>query len=194
VQLGSVTFVLAEAILRELDAKVTHHPVARYLGDHAGSSDAQTDAVAVDDGRLRNRERNDGQSIDQDVLRRIDQSRDRQAHRSMARAQNVDAIDLDRIDNANGRSDFGVGHQLRINFLTQLRCKLFRIVQTTMTKFFRKNYCSSHNRTRQRPPTNLINPGNPRDAGGAQFFLVTKSASPAHAAYYAEILMVRSEM
>ena len=60
VQLGSVTFVLAEAILRELSAKVTHHPVARYLGDHAGSSDAQTDAVAVDDGRLRNRERNDG--------------------------------------------------------------------------------------------------------------------------------------
>ena len=60
VQLGSVTFVLAEAILRELGAKVTHHPVARYLGDHAGSSDAKTDAVAVDDGRLRNRERNDG--------------------------------------------------------------------------------------------------------------------------------------
>jgi len=59
-QFCSVTFVLAETILRELRAKVTHHPVARYLGDHAGSSDAQTDAVAVDDGRLRNRERNDG--------------------------------------------------------------------------------------------------------------------------------------
>ena len=193
-QLGSVTFVLAEAILRELDAKVTHHPVARYLGDHAGSSDAQTDAVAVDDGRLRNRERNDGQSIDQDVLRRIDQSRDRQAHRSMARAQNIDAIDLDGIDNANGRSDFGVGHELRINFLPQVRRELLGIVQTTMTEFFRKNYCSSHNRTRQRPSTNLINPGNPRDAGSAEFFLITKSAAPAHAAYYAEILMVRSEM
>jgi hypothetical protein len=72
VQLGSVTFVLTEAILRELDAKVTHHPVARYLGDHAGSSDAQTDAVAINDRSLRKRKRNDGQSIDQDVLRRID--------------------------------------------------------------------------------------------------------------------------
>jgi len=60
VQLGSVTFVLAEAILRELGAKVTHHPVPRDLGDHASSSNAQTDAVAVDDGRLRNRERNNG--------------------------------------------------------------------------------------------------------------------------------------
>jgi len=57
--LSAVTFMLAEAILRKMGAKVTHHPVARYLGDHAGSSNAQTEAVAVDDGCLRNRERND---------------------------------------------------------------------------------------------------------------------------------------
>jgi hypothetical protein len=194
VQLGSVTFVLTEAILRELDAKVTHHPVARYLGDHAGSSDAQTDAVPINNRSLRKRKRNDGQPIDQDVLRRIDQSRDRQAHRSMARAQNIDAIDLDRIDNADRPSDLRIAHQLRINFLAQVRRELLGIVQAAMTEFFRKNYCSSHNRTRQRPPTNLINPGNPRDAGSAEFFLITKSAAPAHAAYYAEILMVRSEM
>ena len=112
----------------------------------------------------------------------------------MARAQNVDAIDLDGIDHANGPSDFGVGHQLRINFFAQFRRELLGIVQAAMTEFFRKNYCSGHNRTRQRPATSLINPGNPRDAGGADFFLITKSASPAHAAYYAEILMVRSEM
>jgi hypothetical protein len=40
VQLGSVTFVLAEAIVRELDAKVTHRPIARYLGDYTCGSDA----------------------------------------------------------------------------------------------------------------------------------------------------------
>ena len=39
-----------------------------------------------------------------------------------------------------------------------------------MTKFVRKNYCSGYNRTRQRPATSFINPGNTRDAGGAQFF------------------------
>ena len=60
VQLGSVTFVLAKTILRELRAKVTHHLVARYLCDYAGSSDAQTNAVPVDDGCLRNRERDHG--------------------------------------------------------------------------------------------------------------------------------------
>lgn len=83
-QLSSVTFVLVEAILRELRAKVTHHPVARYFGDHAGASDAQTNTVAIDDGSLRQRKGNNRQPIDQDVIRRVHQSCDRQAHRLMA--------------------------------------------------------------------------------------------------------------
>ena len=193
-QLSSVTFVLVEAILRELRAKVTHHPVACYLGNHAGGSDAQTNTVAIDDGSLREGKGNDREPIDQDVMRRIGQGRDRQAHRLMACAQDVDAIDLDRIDNADRPSDVGIGHQIRINFLAQFRRKLFGIVQATVTKFFRKNYRSGHNRTCKRATSSFINPGDSRDPGGAQFFLVTKSASPAHAAYYAEILMMRSEM
>jgi cyclophilin family peptidyl-prolyl cis-trans isomerase len=84
------------------------------------------------------------------------------------------------MNNTDSPSDFGITHQIRINFLAQLRCKLFGIIQATVTKFFRKNYCSGHNRARQRPATSLINPGNPRDAGSAQFFFVTKSASPIH--------------
>jgi hypothetical protein len=59
-QFGSVTFVLVETILRELGAKVTHHPVARHLGNHAGGSDAQANAVTVDNGSLRKWKRNDG--------------------------------------------------------------------------------------------------------------------------------------
>jgi hypothetical protein len=86
VQFGSVTFVLAEAILWEPSTKVTHDPVARHLGDHAGGSDAQADAITVDDGRLRQRKRDDGQPIDQDVLGRFQQALDRHAHRAMARA------------------------------------------------------------------------------------------------------------
>ena len=62
-----------------------------------------------------------------------------------------------------------------------------------MTKFFRKNYRRSHNRTCESATAGFINACNPSDAGGPQPFLVTKSASPAHAAYYAEILDVRSE-
>ena len=39
-QVGSVTFVLVKTILRELRAKVTHDPITRDLGNHAGGSDA----------------------------------------------------------------------------------------------------------------------------------------------------------
>jgi hypothetical protein len=179
-QLGSVAFVLVEAILRELSAKVTHHPVARYLGNHARCSDAQTDAVAVNNRGLRKRKRNDWQSIDQNMIGRIDKCCDCQAHRSMACAQNVDAINLNGIDSADRPSDFGIGHQIRIDLLAQFRCKLLGVVQATVTKFFRKNYRSGHNRASQRSPASFINPSNTRDTGAAQFFLVTKSASPIH--------------
>ena len=70
-QFGSVAFVLAKAILRELRAKVTHHSVARYLGNHACGSDSQADAIAVDDRRLGERKRGHGQPINQDVIRQL---------------------------------------------------------------------------------------------------------------------------
>src|SRR5438046_5461248 len=89
-QFGSVAFVLAETILRELSAKVTHHPVTRNLGDHAGGRDAHADAITIDDRRLRKRKRGYGQPIDQDVLGRLDQCFDREPHRAMARTQDVD--------------------------------------------------------------------------------------------------------
>ena len=59
-QFCSVTFVLAEAILRELRAKVTHHPVAGDLGDHACRRNAQANAIAVDNGGLRHWKRDHG--------------------------------------------------------------------------------------------------------------------------------------
>src|SRR5262249_61134546 len=101
-QLGSVTFVLFEAIVRELRAKVTHHSVARHLGDHAGGGDAQTDAVPIDDGSLRKWKRNDRQSINQDMLWRVEQCRDSQAHCPVTRNQNVDSINLDGNNYADG--------------------------------------------------------------------------------------------
>ena len=39
-QFGTVTFMLAERIVRKLRAKVTHHSIARDLRDYAGGSDA----------------------------------------------------------------------------------------------------------------------------------------------------------
>src|SRR5262249_37724341 len=100
-QFCSVTFVPAETILRELRAKVTHDPVTRDLRNHAGGSYAQADAIAIDNCRLRQWEWNHRQTINEDVLRRFEQGFDGQAHRSVARAEDIDPINLNRIDNAN---------------------------------------------------------------------------------------------
>jgi hypothetical protein len=116
-QFGAVTFMLAERILRKLPAKVTHHSVARDLGDYAGGSDAHADAITIDDRRLRKWKRDDGQTVDQDVVGRFDQGFDRQAHGTVARAQNVDPIDLDGIYNADSPCDFGMTDQFAIDFL-----------------------------------------------------------------------------
>jgi hypothetical protein len=71
-QFCSVTFVLAETILREMRAKVTHDPVARDLGDNACRGNAQADAIAIDNCRLRKWKRNHRQTINQNVVRRFE--------------------------------------------------------------------------------------------------------------------------
>ncbi len=177
-QFSSVAFVLAEAILGELSAKVTHQPVACDLGDDAGGSDAQADTITVDDSRLRKGKRDDGQPVDQSVIRRFDQGFDRQTHGAVAGAQNVDPIDLDGINNTDSPSDFGIRNQVAINLFAQFRRELFGIVQATMTEFFRKNDSRGDNRTRQCTTAGFVNPGDARDSDGAEFFLVTKSAAP----------------
>ena len=181
-QFGSVTFMLAERILRKLRAKVTHHPVARDLGNHAGGSDAQADAITLDDRGLRKRKWDDRQPVDQDVVGRLDQGFDRQAHGAVARAQNVDSIDLDGIDNTDSPSDFGISGQFAIDFLAYFRRKLFGIIQAAVTEFLRKNHGGGNNRTRQSTAASLIDPSYASDANGTEFFLVTKSAAPIHPA------------
>ena len=116
-QFCSVTFVLAETILRKLRAKVTHDPVARDLRDHACRGDAQADAIAIDNCRLRKWKRNHRQTVNQNVVRRFEQRFNRKAHRTVARAQDVNPVDLNRIDNADRPSDFGIRNQLAIDFL-----------------------------------------------------------------------------
>src|SRR5258708_33782213 len=56
-QFRAVALMLAEAIIGKIRAEVTHHPVARDLGDDAGGSDAEAEAIALPDGRLGQRGR-----------------------------------------------------------------------------------------------------------------------------------------
>jgi len=116
-QFGAVTFMLAERILWKLRAKVTHHSIARNFGDHACGSDALADAITIDYRRLREWERDDRQTIDQNMIGLVDQRFDCEAHGFMARTQNVDSIDLYGIHNADSPSQFGISDQFAINLL-----------------------------------------------------------------------------
>ena len=116
-QFGAVTFMLAERILRKLRAKVTHHSIAGDFGDYAGGSDAQANAITIDDGRLWKWKWNHRQAVDQDMVGLVDQRFDCKAHGFMARAQNVDPVDLDGIDNADSPSDFRISDEFAIDFL-----------------------------------------------------------------------------
>jgi hypothetical protein len=101
VEFGAVTFVLAETVFRKLNTKVTHHHVARHLGNHARGRDGQAVAIAVDDRGLRKRKGNHRTSIDQDMFGRTHQRVNGGAHRLVRRAQDVDPIDLEVIDHAD---------------------------------------------------------------------------------------------
>jgi len=178
---SAVTFMLAEAILRKMGTKVTHHSVPGNFRDYTGSGDGKAEAIPIDNGGLGNWKRNDGQAINQHVLRRAGERCDGLAHRSVGRAQNIDAVDLHGIDNPDRPTEVGVRDQVVINFLAQVRRELFGIVQAPVPEFFRKNDGGGYNRARQSTTASLIDPGNASDANGAEFFLVTKSAAPIHA-------------
>jgi hypothetical protein len=114
------------------------------------------------------------------VVGSFDQRFDRQAHGAVARAQNVDPIDLDGINNTDRPSHFGIRDQLAIDLFAQFRRELFGIIQTTMTEFFRKNDSRGDDWSCQGAAASFVNPGNARDSDGAELFLVTKSAAPVH--------------
>jgi len=125
VKFRAVAFVLAEAILRETRAEVPHNRVARDFRDHARRRDAEAVAIAIDDRGLGEREREHGEAVDENVLRLKGKSGDGRSHRLMSRAQDVDRVDLDRIDDADRPRDGVVRDKVVVNFLPLFGQQLF---------------------------------------------------------------------
>ena len=117
-QFSAVTFVLAETIVGKMGAEVTHHSVSGDLRDHAGGGNAKAEAIALDDGGLWTWKGNNGQTINQNVIGRYGKRGNGHAHGFVRRAQDIDPVDLDRIDNTDRPVDFGIIAQFTINFFT----------------------------------------------------------------------------
>jgi hypothetical protein len=83
-QLSAVAFVLLEAILWKMRAKVTHHSIPRHLGDDTGRRDAQTVAIPIDDRRLWKWKWKNRQPFNKGVVRRSDEHFNGGTHRRPA--------------------------------------------------------------------------------------------------------------
>ncbi len=85
-QFGAITFMLTKTILWKLGTEVTHDSVARDFRNHAGGGDALAEAITFDNRSLGNRERDNRQPVDQDVLGWSEQHFNGNTHRAMRRA------------------------------------------------------------------------------------------------------------
>ena len=175
-----VAFVLAETIFRETRAEVAHNRVARDLCDDARGRDGEAVAIAVDDRRLGQGKREYRPAVDEHVLRLKGKACDGDAHRLMGRAQNINRVYFERVDDSDSPRDGVVRHQIAINLFAFLRQKLLRIVQLFVPEFLRKNNRRRYNRTGKSAAPRFVNAGDGRDAEPAQLTLMPETTSPIH--------------
>jgi len=182
VKLCSVAFVLAETIFRKTGAEVAHNRVARDLRDYARGRDAEAVTIAIDDSRLRQREGQHRQAVDQDMLGLNGETGQGESHRLVGCPQNIDRVDLDGIDDADGPANRVVGGDVSINLLPFLRQQLFGIVQLPVPEFFGKDNRRRYDGTCESAPSGLINTGDRRDTERAELALMPETTSPIHLA------------
>ena len=123
-QFRAVAFVLAEAIFGKARAEVAHNRVARDLGNDTGRGNGQAEAIAIDDGRLGKGKRKNGKAIDEDMVGPEAERVDGSAHRLVGGAENIDRINLNRIDDSDSPGDCLVVEQFVIDFFTAFGEKL----------------------------------------------------------------------
>jgi hypothetical protein len=114
------------------------------------------------------------------MLRLGGQAGDRGPHRFMGRAQNIDRVDLDRVDDADRPGDRTVRHEIAVNVFALFRQKLLRVVQLWVPEFLRKNDGRRYDRAGECASPRFIDTRDRGDAEGAEPSLMPESAPPIH--------------
>jgi hypothetical protein len=179
-QFRAVAFVLAEAILGKARAEVAHNRIARDLGNHTGRGNAKAEAIAVYDCGLRKRKWKNGKAIDEHMVGPEVQGSDGSAHRLVGGAQDIDRINLDRIDDADGPRDRLGVHQFLVNLLAAFGEKLLGVVEPAMAKFFGEDDRSGYDRAGERAAARFIDAGDRRDTKGAQSAFMPETTATVH--------------
>ena len=124
VQFRAVAFVLAEAIFGKACAEVAHNRVACDFGNDTGRGNAEAEAIAIDDGCLGKGKRKNGKAIDEHVVGLEAERLDGRAHRLVGGAEDIDRVNLKRIDDSDRPGDCLVVDQFVIDFFTAFGEKL----------------------------------------------------------------------
>jgi hypothetical protein len=180
VQFRAVAFVLAEAIFGKARAEVAHNRVAGDLGNHTGGGNAEAEAIAIDNCSLRKRKRENRQAVDEHMIRPEAQGCDGDAHGFVRRAQDIERVDLNGIDNSDRPRDRAVADQLVINLFAPLGEKLLGVVQPAMPEFFGENHRGRYDRAGQRTPARFVDAGDRRDTKSAQSAFMPETTATVH--------------
>ena len=164
VQFRAVAFVLAEAIFGKTRAEVAHNRVAGDLGDHTGGRDAEAEAVAIDDGGLRKRKRENRKPVDQNMVGLQPQGVDREPHRLVRGAQDVDRINRRGVLNGHGPANMGCASDALEKRRPKFRRKSLRIRQSVESPELEENDGGSDYGTGERSATGLVDASDKKSA------------------------------
>ena len=174
---SSVAFVLCEFIDGILLVERQHQPVARHLGDHARRRNAETQAVAPYERRVRHRKRAHRQSIDEHMPRLRRESQHGAAHSLVSRAEDVSAVDFLRFDDGQTPHDRAVCREFLVKRIALFVSELFRIVQDRMREAIRQNHRCRHHRPRERPPPGFIHSCDETQTSRTKIIFVREAAN-----------------
>ena len=179
-QFRAVALVLAETIFRKARAEVAHNRVSGDLGNHTGGGNAKAETIAIDDRRLRQRERENREAVDEDMVGLEAQRDDGSAHRFVSGAQDIDRVNLNRIDNSDCPRDRAVRDQFVIDLFPPLRKQLLGVIQPAMPEFLGKHNRGGYDGARQCAAARFINAGDRGDAKRAQSAFMPETTATVH--------------
>ena len=171
---GAVALVANETIHREFFVDLAHDPVPCHLRNHAGGGDGKGQAITLHQCLLGKSEISRGQTIyERNIWRRLHASK-RERHRPVGGAQDIDTVDLFRLNDCHGPNHLCMTGDSLIQLIALFWSEPFGIVQATRFEISGKNHGGSRDRPGQRATPCLIDARHPGKSTGEQGFFEGK--------------------
>ena len=168
----AIALVLGKTVFGEFLIDLRHKTIPCHLRNHTGGSNGKGKPIAFHEGFMLHAEPFHRQPVDQCNIRLLRQGFERQAHRSVRCAKDVDLIDLLRADHFHRPDDGGIARDLLIKEFAALLGELLGIVEKRATKGPRQDDRRGCNRSSQRPSARLVDTRNPNETTDCKVIFV----------------------